>query len=243
MSTKIEVVKGAYSQVRISGLTIQPGPEDVELALERLETMMAELYSRNICLNYNFEEVPDANSETGVSRQFDHMMQTNLAVRVVPDFNKEPTTTLVFQASQSLSNASGHSARQRLNQVPYPSRQPVGNANSLRYSWWRRFYPHAVLPDNSCSSHTLAVGNIEDFTEPFEAYLSGETIQSFTKEATNGLTVTNDVINGNNIDYRVEAISGNTVTGSLQFVTFDITTNTGRKTTRAVEFQVIGNGS
>ncbi len=104
MSKKIDILKGAYSQIRISGLTVQPSPEDAEVALSRLEDMMQELeLTRNMCLGYRFEAVPDLDTETGVSPGLDHFMKTNLGVRLVPDFNKQIPPTLVFQASQSMS--------------------------------------------------------------------------------------------------------------------------------------------
>ena len=88
MSTKGEVINDAYSQMRISGLTVTPSPELQSKALSRLEAFMGELEINNVCLEYNFTQVPDPSDETGVIQPFFLMMSTNLAVRLVPDFNK-----------------------------------------------------------------------------------------------------------------------------------------------------------
>jgi hypothetical protein len=65
--TKVDLISGAYSKLRISGLTVQPTPEDLELALTRLENTMAEIEgARNICLGYNFEDQPDPNSVSNI---------------------------------------------------------------------------------------------------------------------------------------------------------------------------------
>ena len=58
MTTKIELINQAYSLIRISGITLDPSGEDISLALDRLETMAAEFYGRNIKTDYNFEEKP-----------------------------------------------------------------------------------------------------------------------------------------------------------------------------------------
>jgi len=45
---KVDRLSAAYSKLRISGLTVDPNPSDLELALNELENMMAELASRGI---------------------------------------------------------------------------------------------------------------------------------------------------------------------------------------------------
>ena len=65
---KVNIISDAYSKLRISGLTVLPTPEDLELALSRLESMMAELDVRGISIGYNFEDNPDPNSLTNIPR-------------------------------------------------------------------------------------------------------------------------------------------------------------------------------
>jgi len=236
MSKKIDIINDCYSQLRISGLTVQPTPESLSTAIFRLENMMSELEIRNICLGYNFEDVPDGDTETGVKHGFNQMMATNLAVRLIPDFNKQVPITLMGQASQSLSVASAYSARNRLRGVPYPNRQPIGGANTLRYSWWRRFYSEAKPTKTDCNTKDMLTGDVNDFYEDFHTYLEGDSIQSYTIESTSGLTVSNDVISGERINYRITAISLSE--SSTQRVTIIITTNTGRIETRVINFNV-----
>ena len=65
MTTKADRINSAYSKLRISGLTVDPSPEDLSLALMTFENMMSELeMGRNICMDYNFEVDPDPNSIT-----------------------------------------------------------------------------------------------------------------------------------------------------------------------------------
>ena len=124
MTTKVDIINGAYTQMRISGLTVDPTPEDVEVALDRLEDMCAELEdSRNICIGYNFEEQPDPNSLTDTKRKYSHMLKTNLAMRLLHDFGKVPPPTLANQASQSLSTASSAVAAENARGVQYTRRK------------------------------------------------------------------------------------------------------------------------
>ena len=111
MATKIEIVNGAYSEIRISGLTIQPTPRNAELGLAKLEDMMAEYQGVNICVGYNFEELPDANTETMVDKKFNKMMKTNLAIELIAAFNKVVPMSLTKLASSSLSLGSSMVAK------------------------------------------------------------------------------------------------------------------------------------
>src|SRR5947208_1804089 len=113
---KVDRIVDAYSRLRISGLTVIPNPSDLELALNRLESMMAQYASRGIEVGYNFEEEPDPNSDLNVPIQFWDIISTNLATKLVPDFNKDAAPALFAEASQSLSQASAICARNKLQQ-------------------------------------------------------------------------------------------------------------------------------
>jgi len=237
---KINVIRDAYSQLRISGLTVNPTPEDLEVALDRLECFAAEIFERNICVGWNFEDTPDPNSPAGIKRAFKQMFATNLAVRLIPDFNKTVPDQLMRQASQSLSNASAVSARNTINQVPYPTRQPRGSGSTLRYNRWQRFYRGQGYAPNDCKTIRMYIGDINDYTEHFDAYLNdGETISNLDYQADTPINVISAVIAGPDINYQVEAnyTSSDTVTQNAQ-LTLVITTSAGRKTTRIIYFEM-----
>lgn len=235
MSTKIDRINAAYSQLRISGLTVNPSPEDISVALNRLEDMMAELEdNRNLFFNYNFEETPDPASVTNVKRSFNQMIATNLAIRLIPDFNKDPSPALIAQATQSLSSASGVLAANRMREVQYPDRQPRGSGNARR-NRWTRFYPSEVRAKNIPSTNYMQLNDVNDFVESFSAYLdSGETISSFTITGSDGVTVQSSANSDPNINYRVKAITDN----SWETVTIVITTSSTRIETRIINFQI-----
>ena len=241
MSTKIDCINKAYSQMRVSGLTVNPTPEDVSIALDRLESMMAELYeTKNIDLGYNFEDEPDPNSDTMVPRSFWQMMETNLAIRLIPDFNKAVPQVLLSQATQSLSSAQAWSAARNIQQVAYPNRQPIGSGNS-RFAYWRRFYRQSTPGVDDANANNIYVGDISDYSESYSAFLdtvNGETLSSYTISADPRLTIVSDSQSGDLISYRVEANDSGTGNAGQQ-VKIVITTSTGRVNTRLIDFNVI----
>tara|TARA_R110002096_G_scaffold434347_1_gene655630 strand:- start:341 stop:1084 length:744 start_codon:yes stop_codon:yes gene_type:complete len=238
MSTKNDVIRGAYSQMRISGLTVNPSPEDSSVALERLEDMMAEFESNNICLDYNFTLEPDPSDITNVSRSFNQMMQTNLATRLIPDFNKVVPQTLISLASSTLSNAVGFSAAKNIKEITYPRRMPLGSGNTLRTGTRRRFQQPQLLPDVSCANNFIIIGDVNDYQESYVPYLNNlETIASFVITSDSGLTVQSSANNSPLISYRVLATS-NATKGSWQQVKIVVTTSDGRIDTRLINFEI-----
>lgn len=229
--TKVDIITGAYSQLRISGITRSPTPEDLELALTRLEDMAAEWDTTGKSVGWNFEENPDPNSHSGIIRGFKSAFETNLAVRLIPDFNKQVPPTLMQQAAQSLSNLTGRAAANRVRGVDYSQRMPIGSGNSIRCSRWARFYSGAGQAPLSSTSDSMFVGDVRDYTEHYETYLTdGETIDSFSIVVDPTVTLDSSAIDGDDINYRLTAASS--TVGNVAQVTVIMTTSTGRVETR-----------
>ena len=236
MTTKVDFINAAYSRARISGLTVQPTPEDITLALNRLENMAKMWEGLNICTGYKFEDTPLSTTPHNVPRQFWNAYEANLAVWILADFGKglQPTTTLIMEQKTSFSQLSAQTAKVR--QTPYPSRQPRGS--NLRYTTWQRYYIPVEQAPNECATNTMYLGDIDDFTEHFDAYLmSGETIASYTIEAETGLTIVSDSLTSPDVSYRISATGDNA--DSLVKVTIVATTDDSRVTTRIINFTLI----
>tara|TARA_R110002020_G_scaffold461823_1_gene680977 strand:+ start:9842 stop:10561 length:720 start_codon:yes stop_codon:yes gene_type:complete len=236
---KIDIINDAYSQLRISGITTAPAPEELELALFRLESMMDELFARNICVNYNFEDEPDLNSKTNVERFAKQMMATNLALRLSQDFNKSPNPSLIAAASSSLSTVSGVAARNLMESVNYPGRQPIGSGNSRYGGRWRRFYPAYQEAPANCDTNEILIGEINDYVERFGPWLKAEeSIDSYTISAESGLIIESSSVSGENIDYRVKAAGvGDSVNG-FSCVKIVVTSTVGRVDNRVINFKI-----
>jgi len=233
---KGDTINSAYSRMRISGITAQPTPEDLETALERMEGMAARWFEKNINAGYNFEDEPDPNTPTGLGAGKRDAYASNLAMLLLSDFGKAPHPGLVREASTTFSDLSASTADPR--EVNYPQRQPRGRGNTLRYNRWQRFYrPQAIAPNES-ATNTMILGDIQDFVEHFDSYLLTDDIQSFTIEADTGLIVVSSAINNADIDYRIRADGSNDgeSSNSLQQVKIVMTTTAGRIETRIINF-------
>lgn len=245
IKTKGEIINEAFAQLRISGLTVNATPKEEEKALGRLEDMAAEYESRNICIDYLFEEDPDPSSSTGVDRAFNFMLSTNLAVRMIPDFGKKSAqndslTELKGQATQSLSNASARTAI--VNQTNYPEKHPVGMGNTFRWNRWRRFYREKEDAPISCETEVMPLNVAKSFSESWIDQLAdGETITDFTITESDGLELQSNSINAdaNGIDYRVKSIKCGAQCVTIEVIT-DLSTPDNFDV-RIVNFNVLPN--
>ncbi len=233
MTTKADVINGCYSQMRISGLTVNPTPELTKKALSRLEDLMYELEARNICLNFNFESTPDPSSLTHVHPSAKGMMESNLAIRLIPDFNKVVPQALYGIASGTLSTVSSIAARENTRRVQYSRRMPRGSDATLRFNRWQRFQRPPTLPTNECATKNLRKDEVEDYSEDFTTYLEGETISSYTITADTGLSILSNSQDDPFINYTIKGLSND---NALQKVVITVTTSTGRIEKRDINF-------
>lgn len=228
---KVDLLNDAYSKIRISGLTVTPNPSDLELSLNRLESIMHEIDARGISLGYNFEDDPDPNSNTNIPRFSSDGISSLLATRLIPDFNKVVPPQLMAMTNASLSTISGKVARDRLNQINYPSRMPIGSGNRFWPRWSRFYYPTPIPPLDSIQ---MTVGDVNSYIYSFEQYLnSGETIDSFTADPSAGITLNSSSIVGNTINYSITAN-----TALWQTLTLTITTSDGRVNVKVINIEV-----
>lgn len=238
MSTlKADVINMAYTHLTIFGISVGPSNEDTTFALNQLDSMMAELESRNICLGYNFQDESDVNDLLGVQLWAKNAVETNLAVRLIAAFGKMVPPTLATQANQSMSNLSARTANVR--QTSYPDRMPRGSGNTLRYNRWRRYNRKPVEAPNSCQTNQLTVGEINDYTEFFKAYLrEGEDIDTFTIQSGDALDIQSSSNTFTDVVYRVKALQPNRQDPTYQLVIITITTTDGRVEERKIDFNI-----
>ncbi len=236
---KVDLMNGAFSKLRISGLTVIPSPEDNALALSMLENMLHEYHSRNICIGYKFEEEPDENSPSGIDRQFWDAIQTNLAVRLIPDYGKgqQPDPILLTKSNAALSFLSSSTALTK--QVQPPRRMPIGSGNRRWYRWHNYMRPASEAP-LSCETNNMIIGDIEDLTEDFTSYLiDAEVVSSYVLTADVGLTVVSESLATPIVSYRIQAVgSNNEDPATFYQVKIVATTDAGRVTTRIINFSL-----
>lgn len=233
---KIDVIGDAYAKIRISGLTVDPTTEDTAIALGQLESMMAELEATSMNLNYQFEEEPDPNTDTGVRLEHKQMMSSNLATRVVSYFGKDIPVSLDRQANQSLSNSNSIVAAAQITEVRYPDRMARGSGNTVRWNYLFRYYSQEQTPPSD--SNIILRGDTQDYQEFFTAYLiNDDTIASFTIQADTGLTLVSSSNDDTSVSFRITA-DDTKDTQSFRQVKIVITTVSGRVNSRLVDFNI-----
>ncbi len=236
---KSDITNGAFSILRISGLTVIPGPGDNKLALERLEEMAAELFENNIDAGYNFEEDPGINSDSGLERKFRLSFKRLLAKYMLSDYGKgmQPDPILMADASYALSFLSARTAL--IKQVQAPRTMPTGSGNRYNEYWRRYNYPSAEAP-LSAETNKMIAGDIQDFTEDFTTYLRGsEGITSYEMTVDVGLLVVSQSVTSPVISYRIQALGSNEENKPTFYqVKIIVTTDTGRIITRIINFSL-----
>ncbi len=231
MTLKIDLINTAYSQLKISGLTVNPSPEDITLALNRLEQTMAEHYGE--CLGFFFEDEPDPNTPHNIDRKYWHSVSAVLADRLLPDFGKAPNAALTNLTRAAYSFLSARTALQQ--QTVYPSRQPIGSGNSRVLTTIQKFY-YPEEEDFSCATNKMVLGDINNFEESFEEYLQdAEVISSYTITSDDGLTLSADSNTDTIISYTVETAGP---AGAYYRVKIVVTTDLGRVATRFIKFYI-----
>jgi len=236
---KGDLTNGAFDRLRISGLTVDPTAFDNTKALRRLESMMAEFLARNINVSYAFEDDPDLATPHNVPIQYWDPIESLLAKRLLPDYGKgfQPDPSLFDAAKAGMSFLYSATAQPR--QTQYPSRQPMGAANTLRFRR-RRFYGPSTVTSYSATTNQMIVGDINDYVEHFDSFLvASEDISSFTITADTGLTIVSSSLTTPDVSYRIQADgdASEDVEDPYQ-VKIVATTDTGRIITRLIRFEL-----
>lgn len=231
---KIDHVRKAYERLVISNITTAPSPDEIKIALERLEDMMNEFRSRNICSTWVFEDDPLPNTDSNLELEYNYAVETNLAKRLCDLFGKVPTQELMMGASQSLSNWSARSSR--TNQIDYPDRQPRGSGTTFRLPRWLRYYRIEGNAPISCDSFEIKVEEEDFYSIDFSNYLlAGSTITSYEVDMkyADGLRLLEDAIDGSAITLKLRGHRAGT-----QRVVITVDTSAGRVNPESIYFTV-----
>lgn len=111
--TKRELVEGAMAELGLASYSFDLMPEQLELALRRLDSMLAEWNGRGLRLSY---PIPDGTSDSDAASDSvvpDHAWEaivTNLAVRIGPSYGKQVSPQTLTTARHSLNTVMAKAA-------------------------------------------------------------------------------------------------------------------------------------
>ena len=233
---KIDIINGAYSRIRISGINLSPGAEDLSLALRRLEFMANEWEEKNIKVGYNFEETPNSSSTSGVPREFMEAFEVNLAYKILSDFGKAIPESIIRLKRSSYSFIKAKTKITPRNR--YPRTMPIGSGNARFYGNNTTFY---YRQDQVRSGSTVLIeGEINDFEELFTDYLIDSEVISaatVTSDSTN-LTVSNVSNTTTTVSFRLTASEFENNVETV-IIIIKVTTDAGRIEKRVKTFNLI----
>jgi len=226
MKTKIQLVSQAFDELRINGITANADSEDIVLALESQEQLVSEL---TFDIGWRFGT--DPNEVTGIPMYAESAIYLSLAVRIADRYGKQISP---MKADAAMGRLIGRVQKPRL--VNYPANMPAGLGNRRQYRSLDIYMPQVVEAPNNVNTESMSFGDIRSVSIDFTNVLQpNEVIQSYTKEPSEGLTITNESFAGNVITFTVKADDL-----AYQFVIFKVTGDMGTVANRRIDFSVSG---
>lgn len=128
--TKRQFVVQAFEEIGLASYVFDLGPEQMESALRRLDSMMATWNSKGIRLGYPIPSSPqDSNldAETGVPDSANEAIYLNLGIRLAPSFGKTVSADTKATAKMAYDNLLSSAAMPMEQQMP--ANMPAGAGN------------------------------------------------------------------------------------------------------------------
>jgi hypothetical protein len=238
MLTKGEIVTQALKRIRISGLTSDADPREIVDAIQELDLMIGAWRDRGLDIPYDdtpdFSD-PNTNQLSGIIEENNQAVVLNLALNLCDLFGKSPTQTLKQMANATYSS---------LFSIVMPSRDgnpylPMGRGSSYPYSYsfdYNKFFTTEKSAPIDSDTEKLAIGDTYDYTVSWDDWLAeGAAIESYTIKSTNGITLVEHQLQGNEVYFKVTgAIAGVSVIDIKVASTLE-----DRVDNRAVYFNVV----
>ena len=191
MILKIDIVLAAYEELRISGLTSSPNPEEIVTGVRRLDNMILGWKNKNLCLSYigsvSYSDI-DPNQDSGINDTDMFAIVANLAKNLCAIFGKACHPQTLIDAKEGYDNLFSVVIQGRESDpyMPKGSGRAFGNTFAQRY----KFQDNDKNAPDNCETLDLLVGQTDYFSVDFNRYLlDGNTIESFTIEDGQGVSI------------------------------------------------------
>lgn len=173
--------------MRISGLTVQPTPEDTTVGLAVADDFAAELKGEGLDLNWNYPASygdSDPSDNSNLTPEMAGPFKKLLFIELCGFFGKEVPSSVAITASK------GKRALENLlvfvPDAQSPPTLPIGSGNEWDYRD-RTFYSE---PPNNKDADYVFNGDILNYSHDFSSWLVDETLVSVTwKEESSGIVI------------------------------------------------------
>jgi hypothetical protein len=223
--SKGSLVNGTYSLMRISGLTTNPSPADIEAGLQVADDYSQELKEDGLDLGWQYpseygESNPDDNS--GITPSMAGPFKKLLFIQLCSFFGKEPPMAVIKTAQDGM-----RTLEQMLVSVPdaqNPPTLPFGSGNEEDYRD-RTFYSEP--PINNDALYVFE-GDILNYSHDFSDWLVDATLTSVSWDTQgNGLSIGTDTFTN---EIATAELTFNQVGGYFVTITATKTNSTDRIT-------------
>ncbi len=194
MATKGDLARDMYTELQISGITVQPGPKDLIFAIYRMDRLVNSYKNSGLCLGYaDSSLVTDPSTqESGLSANDELAVILNLAKTVAPAYGKMASPDTKSQAKLAYEGLFSPNIAQR-EATPY---QPTGAGSRSRYNYGGTPYCRYSfqdyqknVPDN-CTTLDIKVGQTKIYTIDLSGQISeGSTLASYEYTTLGGVGV------------------------------------------------------
>ena len=141
---KIDIIIEAFQKLRISGLTVDPTPEDVVAALRRMTGVFASLPWNVGYIYPGSIGADDPNDDSGITVDLFDPLSSILAGAIAGDFGKQFNPIEVNDAKKVLARKLADVAGSN-----YPTTLPTGTANEYCGSRGDYFYDGSQPSENT----------------------------------------------------------------------------------------------
>ena len=228
LRTKGDIVNEALTKMAISGITAPPQVSDIATLIQRLEIMMYRLQGDNLELGYNFTQLPSPSDFHRMKFVAFDGISSLLAYNTLSDYSLPIPATLDRACSAAMSTLVGWDLKNKLQQVQYPRRMPIGSGNTVKLLRHRRYNPQQVPnPINDEDQLEIGYGEVNTFLQDYtDEFRFGEEILFIAVEASSALTYFEVSRTPLCIEFRLTAARSSE--NPIEWVEFTVTTTQGR---------------
>ena len=129
--TKRQLITASFDEIGLASNEFDIQPEELESALRRLDSMMAEWNVQGIRVGYPLSSIANnsLDLDSGVPDSATEAIITNLAIRIAPSYGRQVSRDTKVAASKAYDTLLMRSLALQPHEKQYPGTLPVGAGN------------------------------------------------------------------------------------------------------------------
>lgn len=143
--TKRQFIEAAFEEIGLASYVFDLQPQELESALRRLDSMLAEWNARGVRIGYPLPLSPqqsDLDEQTSVPDAANEAIVTNLGCRIAPSYGRQVMPATMINARRAWLALEAKAVN--VPQMQYPATTPAGAGNKQ----WNQYYSPFLQPPN-----------------------------------------------------------------------------------------------